>query len=68
MNDDSFREDAFVELPPGRLELILRAHSPRVTYILLGITIFFYVLQWISPLFFGYAPLGLDWLEYFGAR
>lgn len=68
MNDDSSNEIAFAELPPQRLELPLRARTPTVTYMLLGITIFFYVLQQISPIFFGYAPFGLDWLEYFGAR
>ena len=42
--------------------------QPNVTYVLIGITVFFYILQFISPLFFGYDNRGLDWLVHYGGQ
>lgn len=44
--------------------------APYVTYTIIGITVFFYILQLASVWLLGYAipELGLDWLEYYGAR
>ncbi len=41
---------------------------PRLTFIIIGITIFFYILQVASVGIYGYAVYQLDWLELFGAR
>ena len=44
--------------------------SPYVTYTIIGITVVFYILQLASVWALGYAVpgLGMDWLEYYGAR
>ena len=44
--------------------------APYVTYIIIGVTVVFYILQLVSVWVFGYAipGIGMDWLEYFGAR
>ncbi len=44
--------------------------APYVTYTIIGITVTFYVLQLVSVWALGYAVpgLGMDWLEYYGAR
>lgn len=44
--------------------------APYVTYSIIGITVAFYILQLASVWAFGYAipEIGLDWLEYYGAR
>ena len=44
--------------------------APYVTYTIIGITVAFYVLQLVSVWALGYAipGLGMDWLEYYGAR
>lgn len=51
-----------------QLPLPLRAHMPLVTYILLGVTVFVYLLQALSTWWLGYSPLGMGWLELLGAR
>ncbi len=56
------------EPPLRQVHLPCRADLPRITYGLLGITLFVYVLQQISVLIWGYALPGVDWLEFFGAR
>lgn len=61
-------EPASTSERPVALSLPLRAHAPLVTYTIIGVTIAFYVLQQLSRIFFGYAPFGMDWLTYFGAR
>lgn len=53
---------------PVSPSLPLRAQAPLVTYTIIGVTIAVYVLQHLSRLVFGYAPFGMDWLEFFGAR
>lgn len=57
-----------VAQPVPVLGLPLRAATPQVTYVLIGVTVAFYLLQQMSIFLFGYAPFGMDWLEYFGAR
>lgn len=44
--------------------------APYVTYTIIGITVAFYILQLASVWALGYAVpgLGMDWLEYYGAR
>lgn len=44
--------------------------APYVTYTIIGITVAFYILQLVSVWALGYAVpgLGMDWLEYYGAR
>lgn len=39
-----------------------------VTYGLIGITVFIYILQMLSVAIWGYAVYQMDWLEFFGAR
>ena len=41
---------------------------PKVTYALIGFTVFVYILQWLSTAVFGYAAGQIDWLEVYGAR
>jgi rhomboid protease GluP len=40
--------------PPGPISLRLPSTSPRVTYVILGLTIFVYLLQTVSNYFYGY--------------
>jgi rhomboid protease GluP len=54
--------------PPRAVRVPLPVSVPRVTYALVGITVFVYVLQRASFYFQGYALYDLDWLELFGAR
>jgi rhomboid protease GluP len=53
---------------PQQLRLTLPASTPRVTYTLLGLTVFIYLLQLGSVFFLGQPGSGIDWLEFFGAR
>jgi len=46
----------------------LPASVPRVTYTLLGFTVFVYLLQLASVFFFQSPFGGIDWLELYGAR
>lgn len=41
---------------------------PKVTYALIGFTVFVYILQLLSTAVFGYAANQVDWLEVYGAR
>ncbi len=60
--------ESLPEAAPRQVHLPRRADSPRITYGLFGITLFVYVLQQLSVLIWGYTLLGMDWLEFFGAR
>lgn len=42
--------------------------APKVTYALIGFTVFIYVLQLLSVAVIGYAANQIDWLEVYGAR
>ena len=53
---------------PIQIRLPLPVSVPRVTYVILGATVFVYVLQLASVASLGYTPYGMDWLELFGAR
>ncbi len=66
MNESSAKTS--VEPATEVLHAPLHADSPTITYVVLGITVCFYVLQQISVPFLGYALPGMDWLTYFGAR
>jgi rhomboid protease GluP len=41
---------------------------PKVTYALIGLTVFVYILQLLSVAVLGYAANQIDWLEVYGAR
>ncbi|MBI3162185.1 MAG: rhomboid family intramembrane serine protease [Chloroflexi bacterium] len=48
-----------IALPPA---------APTVTHVIIGVTVFVYLLQLASAAIFGYAVYQIGWLEYFGAR
>ena len=56
--------------PPQSVRVQMPRSAPYVTYTIIGVTVFFYLLQLASVQIFGYAIPGLqmDWLEYYGAR
>lgn len=68
------------EVPPGadspqpprpqQVRVPMPRSAPYVTYTIIGITVVFYILQLASVWALGYAipGLGMDWLEYYGAR
>lgn len=54
---------------PQQVRIQMPSLPTVVTYGLIGITVFFYILQMLSVAIFGYAtPYQMDWLEFFGAR
>ena len=53
---------------PQRVSVSLPASVPRVTYAIMGITIFVYLLQVASDVFLGPSPIGINWLELYGAK
>lgn len=57
--------NSFMDPPrqPVRIAMPRPAAKPRVTYILLAVTIFFFILQWISS-----QVLGVDYLLALGAK
>ena len=52
--------------PPARV--VLPASAPIITYALLGLTVFFYLLQLGSTALLGPTPYGMDWLVLYGAK
>ncbi len=50
------------------VRVALPSLAPTVTYAILGLTVFVYVLQLLSRGFIGYDGGGLDILEFYGAR
>ena len=56
--------------PPQSVRVQIPQSAPYVTYTIIGVTVVFYLLQLASVQLFGYAVpnLGMDWLEYYGAR
>ena len=71
MNETPPAADSPKPSPPGQnVRVPLPRSSPYVTYTIIGITVAFYILQLISVWALGYAVpgLGMDWLEYYGAR
>ena len=56
--------------PPQSVRVPMPQSTPYVTYTIIGITVAFYILQLVSVWALGYAVpgLGMDWLEYYGAR
>ena len=55
---------------PTRQPTYVRMPSlpPTVTYILIGVTVFVYLLQIFSSAFLGDSSYGIDWVTLFGAR
>ena len=54
--------------PERRVAVSLPASTPRVTYTIIGVTVFVYLLQVASDYFLGPSPIGINWLEYLGAK
>ena len=53
---------------PQPVRVSLPSLVPKVTYAILGFTVFVYILQLISVTILGYAVYQIDWLEVYGAR
>jgi len=53
---------------PQTVRVALPALVPKVTYAIIGFTVFVYVLQLLSVGILGYAANQIDWLEVYGAR
>lgn len=53
---------------PQQVRVQMPSLPTLITYGLIGITVFFYVMQMLSTAIWGYAIYQMDWLEYFGAR
>jgi len=53
---------------PQAVSVALPSLVPKVTYALIGFTVFIYILQLLSTAVFGYAGGQVDWLEVYGAR
>jgi rhomboid protease GluP len=54
--------------PPQKVQVALPFLMPKVTYVILGVTVVVYLLQLLSVAVFGYAVYQIDWLEIYGAR
>lgn len=54
--------------PPQTVRVALPKLVPMATYVILGFTVFIYLLQMASVAIFGYATSQIDWLEVYGAR
>lgn len=55
---------------PQSVRVEIPRSAPYVTYTIIAITVIFYILQLASVWALGYAipGIGMDWLEYYGAR
>jgi rhomboid protease GluP len=53
---------------PQGVSVALPSLVPKVTYALIGFTVFVYILQMLSVAILGYAANQVDWLEVYGAR
>ena len=53
---------------PQAVRVALPSLVPKVTYAILGFTVFVYILQLMSVAILGYAANQIDWLEVYGAR
>jgi rhomboid protease GluP len=53
---------------PQQIRVQMPSLPTIITYGLIGVTVFFYVMQMLSTAIWGYAIYQMDWLEYFGAR
>jgi len=53
---------------PQSVRVALPTIVPTVTYTLIAVTVFVYVLQLLSVAVLGYAANQIDWLEVYGAR
>ena len=54
--------------PPQAVRIALPTLVPMATYVILGFTVFVYLMQMASVAVFGYAGNQVDWLEVYGAR
>jgi rhomboid protease GluP len=55
--------------PPARtVRIALPSIPPTVTYVLIGFTVFVYLMQMLSVALWGYAVSQVDFLEVYGAR
>lgn len=53
---------------PQAVRVALPSLVPMATYVILGFTVFVYLMQMASVAIFGYAVYQIDWLEVYGAR
>ncbi|NOT05550.1 MAG: rhomboid family intramembrane serine protease [Anaerolineales bacterium] len=53
---------------PQAARIALPVLVPTATYVIIGVTVIFYILQKLSVVVFGYAVGQIDWLEVYGAR
>lgn len=53
---------------PQTVRVRMPSTPPTVTYVLIAVTVVFYILQQLATVFFGYAIYDIGWLEFFGAR
>jgi rhomboid protease GluP len=53
---------------PQAVRVALPSLVPMATYVILGFTVFVYLMQMASVSIFGYAVYQIDWLEVYGAR
>ena len=65
-----YPDDIYTPPPPKpqRVTVSLPASVPWVTYAIIGVTVFVYLLQVASDAFFGPSPVGINWLELYGAK
>lgn len=68
----SYSESSQSATPPPQqpVSVALPQSAPYVTYTIIGVTVFFYLLQIASVAFFGYPTTfsNIGWLELYGAR
>lgn len=53
---------------PRTFHVTLPSLAPIVTYALIGVTVFVYLMQMLSVALWGYPVYQIDWLELYGAR
>ncbi len=54
--------------PAQTVRVALPSLPPTLTYVLIGFTVFVYLLQMLSVALWGHAAYQIDWLEIYGAR
>lgn len=65
---NEIRNSPLNETPQQEVRIALPSLIPKVTYAILGFTVFVYILQFLSGLLIGFNPNGLDVIEFYAAR
>ncbi|GAB4427608.1 MAG: rhomboid family intramembrane serine protease [Anaerolineales bacterium] len=63
--------DEVYDPPPAQpqpVSVSMPASTPWVTYAIIAVTVFVYLLQGLSDLLLGPSPVGINWLEFLGAK